>query len=54
MMKSPYNRFGKDKLTLSFAQLLCKPKTKAKGAAKSMPNLMQPVEIELDLHLIPL
>jgi hypothetical protein len=53
-MKRPYNRFAKDKLTLSFANLLCKSKTTRKGAAESLPELMQPVEMELDLHLIPL
>jgi hypothetical protein len=54
MKKSPYNRFTKDKLTLSFARLLCKAKDDANGGAESLPDLMQPVEIELDLHLIPL
>jgi hypothetical protein len=53
-MESPYNRLAKDKLTLSFARLLCKSKTTRKGAAESLPDLMQPVEMELDLHLIPL
>ena len=47
-------RFTKDKLTLSFARLLCKAKNDANGGAESLPDLMQPVEIELDLHLISL
>jgi hypothetical protein len=29
-------------------------KNNANGAAESLPDLMQPVEMELDLHLIPL
>ncbi len=54
VMEWPYNRFAKDKLTLSFARLLCKAKTNANGTAESLPDLMQPVEMELDSHSIPL
>jgi hypothetical protein len=47
-MKGPYNTLAKDKLTLSFAGLLCNPKIELTGRWHPAKNTMKPLENALD------
>jgi hypothetical protein len=47
-MKDPYNKPSKDKVTLSFAGLLCNPKIELTWRWHPAQNTIKPLENEVD------